>query len=596
MPSTTSPGTAILRRAVARNGRRLWTGTALAGVYQLCAALIPILIGVVVDQAVGTGDVTALLIWISVLALLFLVLTVTYRFGARQLQRAIAEEGHRLRVEVAAKILHPRGLRTDRHAGELLAVSTSDADLTSYVLDHIPRISSSLIAATVSAVTLLLISRPLGLIVLIATPIVLAILNLTAPLIARRVADQQEQSGKATSLATDLVTGLRPLRGIGAQDAAADRYRVVSRRSLDATLRAARTQNAYLSASTTLSTLLAGGIAIAAGWFALTGRITVGQFITVIGSAQFLIEPFGVLAVVPSWFAAARAAADRVASVTGAGLILPGGTASAAAAGPISPDHASVTGAGPISPDGVSVAGAGPGGARCDLRLAGVTYGSLAGLDLHVRPGELVGVVAHRPADAEALVRLLAMPDGYDGDIALGGVRLETLDRSAARALLHVEPHRTDLFTGTLAANIDPHDAGAERRAAAVRAAAADEVAGLHPDGLDAPVTERGSNLSGGQRQRIALARALLAGPPLLVLHDPTTAVDAVTEHAIAGGIRALRHGPDAGLGTVVITSSPALLAVTDRVVVIGDGAVVAEGTHAELSAGDDTYRRTVLR
>ncbi|MEU4563176.1 ABC transporter ATP-binding protein [Actinoplanes sp. NPDC023936] len=557
-----SPGTAILRRAVARNGKRLWTGTALAGVYQFCAALIPILIGVIVDRAVGTGDVVALVTWIAILALLFLVLTLTYRFGARQLQRAIAEEGHRLRVEVAAKILHPRGLRTDRHTGDLLTVSTSDADLTSYVLDHIPRITSSLVAATVSAGTLLLISRPLGLIVLVATPVVLAVLNLTAPLIARRVADQQEQSGRATSLATDLVTGLRPLRGIGAQDAAAERYRVVSRRSLAATVRAARTQNAYLSVSTTLSTLLAGGIAIAAGWFALTGRITIGEFITVIGSAQFLIEPFGVLAVVPSWFAASRAAANRVASVTEAGLVLPDGAAE-------------------------------PAGTRCELRLSGVTAGSLAGLDLHVRSGEFVGVVARRPADAETLVRLLTLPQGYGGDILLGDQRLESVDRSHARRLLHVEPHRTDLFTGTLASNIDIRGEGGERLTEALRAAAADEVAAA---GLDAPISERGANLSGGQRQRVALARALLARPPLLVLHDPTTAVDAMTEHAIAGGIRALRHGPDAGYGTVVITSSPALLAVTDRVVVIGDGTVVAEGSHAELSAADESYRRTVLR
>jgi putative ABC transport system ATP-binding protein len=271
-----------------------------------------------------------------------------------------------------------------------------------------------------------------------------------------------------------------------------------------------------------------------------------------------------VLAVVPSWTAAARAAADRVASVTQAGMVLPAGASA-------------------------------PPAERCDLRLSGVTHGPLGGLDLHVRPGEFVGVVAHRPADAEALVELLSVPDGYDGDVLLGGERLDAVDRGRARRLLHVEPHQTDLFTGTLASNIDIH-ASARGLDEVLRAAAADEVAQLHPDGLDAPVTERGTNLSGGQRQRVALARALLARPPLLVLHDPTTAVDAVTEQAIADGIRALRHGPGAGFGTVVITSSPALLAAADRVVVIGDGTVTAEGTHAALTAADETYRRAVLR
>ncbi|KWV34031.1 ABC transporter ATP-binding protein [Micromonospora rifamycinica] len=562
--SKVSAGTPILRRAVVRNGRRLWTGTALAGVYQLCAALVPILVGVIVDRGVATGDLTALLRWITTLAAVYLVLAVTYRFGARQLQRAIAEEGHQLRVELAARILDPRVLRTGRHTGDLLSVTTTDAEYTSYLLDHIPRITSALVAVTVSAVALLLISPPLGLTVLVAIPTVLAVLNRTAPLIARRVREQQDQAGRATALATDLVTGLRPLRGIGAQEAGAGRYRRVSRHALAATVRASRTQNVYLGASTMLSTLLAGVIALVAGWFALTGRITVGQFVTVIGSAQFLVEPFGVLAVVPSWTAAARAAADRVAAVLHAGVVLPPGAAA-------------------------------PGGGGNELRLADVTYGPLAGLHLRLRSGEFVGVVARRPADAEALARLLAVPDAYVGDVLLDGERLEAVDRDRARRVLHSEPHRTDLFTGTLAANLARADDDGERLAGALRAAAADEVARLHPDGLGMPVTERGANLSGGQRQRVALARALLAGPPLLVLHDPTTAVDAVTERAIADGIRALRHGPDAGFGTLVITSSPTLLAATDRVVFIVDGAVAAEGPHAELVSHDD-YRRTVLR
>jgi len=117
-----------------------------------------------------------------------------------------------------------------------------------------------------------------------------------------------------------------------------------------------------------------------------------------------------------------------------------------------------------------------------------------------------------------------------------------------------------------------------------------------HPDGLDHAIAERGSALSGGQRQRLALARALLAEPRLLVLHDPTTAVDAVTEHAIARGIRDLRHRPGSTLGTLIVTTSPALLAVTDRVVVLRDGEIVATGTHASLAAVDPGYRAAVLR
>ncbi len=120
-------------------------------------------------------------------------------------------------------------------------------------------------------------------------------------------------------------------------------------------------------------------------------------------------------------------------------------------------------------------------------------------------------------------------------------------------------------------------------------ASAADEVADTLPDG--AVLTERGRSLSGGQRQRVALARALAADPAVLVLHDPTTAVDAATEARIAGRLRAVR----AGRTTVLVTTSPALLATTDRVVMLIHGTIAAQGTHTELVGSSLAYREAVL-
>ncbi len=118
------------------------------------------------------------------------------------------------------------------------------------------------------------------------------------------------------------------------------------------------------------------------------------------------------------------------------------------------------------------------------------------------------------------------------------------------------------------------------------------DVVALHPDGLDHPVRDRGANLSGGQRQRLSLARALAADTEVLVLRDPTTAVDAVTEQLIARNVAALRRGRT----TLVITSSPALLDVADRVLVLDDGVVTAEDTHRNLLATDEGYCRAVAR
>jgi len=130
-----------------------------------------------------------------------------------------------------------------------------------------------------------------------------------------------------------------------------------------------------------------------------------------------------------------------------------------------------------------------------------------------------------------------------------------------------VAPHHPELFSGTIRENIVLSEKPGELNGV-LSASAAEDVVAAHPDGLNHAIAERGSALSGGQRQRLALARALLAGPRLLVLHDPTTAVDAVTEHAIAKGVKAMR----AGLTTVVVTNSPALLAAADRVVVLDAG------------------------
>jgi putative ABC transport system ATP-binding protein len=564
-------GSRVLLDGIRRNRRWLTAGSAMYGGHQICEALVPVVIGVIIDRAVATGDAGALVLWVAVLAVLFVVLSLMWRFGARLLTYAEAGEGCTLRVEVAGKILQPRGIRTDLRSGELLTISSSDADNASYLLDYIPRIVASVTATAVCAITLLVINVPLGLAVVLGTPLVLVFLHLGTPLITRRIQHQQESAGEAASVATDLVSGLRPLRGIGAQDAATQRYRDVSRRSLRATLRAARTQRGFEGISATISNLLAAGIAIAAGLLALDGALSIGQFVTVIGLAQFLVEPLVQLTVVPSWVAEARASANRVALVLSAP---------------------------PLVPEGRRTLDAPPHG----LDVVDLHYGSIDGLDLSVRPGELVGVVAPQAADAEALVTALSgqvSPEDYRGTIAVGGVDLATVEHREARAALLVEPHNTDIFTGTVGSNILVGDAPAGDPAfldRALRASAAEDVVSTQAGGLDTAVSERGASLSGGQRQRVALARALFARPPVLVLHDPTTAVDSVTEHAIARGLSQLRHGPGQMFTTVLVTCSPILLATADRIVMIEGGAVRATGSHDELVDRDGEYRKAVLR
>ncbi|CAN5761193.1 ABC transporter ATP-binding protein [soil metagenome] len=567
--STTAPdgelvqwtGPAILRRTVTRNMRWLAPGSGLIAAHQLCEVSVPVLIGIIVDRAVATGSVSAIVLWISVLAALFLLLTVVYRFGARLLMFAIARESHLLRIELSRKILDPLGIRTGFQVGELLSISSTDADETSFVLDYVPRVTGAVVATIACGVVLLTIDLPLGLMVLIGVPLVVAGLQLTAPIIARRVEEQQSRVGRATALATDLISGHRPLAGIGAQANASARYRVASRRSLTAALRAARIQSVHAGAAAAAGALAAMAIAVAAAYFAINGSLSVGELITVIGLAQFLIEPFSLLAIVPSWVAEARGSANRVATVLSSSTRHPSRALSSA----------------PASAPGEAL----------------TVTADLTGMTLSAAPGEFVAVLAGNPRDAGALVELLSGHVRDTGSVRVGGREVGDIPQGERHTKLLVEHHNSDLFSGTLSSNlgVDTDDAAVH---AALEASCAMDVVNLHTDGLAHPVVERGASLSGGQRQRWTLARALVTDPDVLVLHDPTTAVDAVTEQAIADGIRRLRR--DNGRTTIVFTSSPALLAAADRVLLVVDGTVHREGTHHQLVDSHADYRELVTR
>lgn len=549
-----TPG-ALLRRTLRRQRRRLAGSIALITLWQVCEAAVPVLIGVVIDRAVATGDVERLLLWGAVLCVHFTVLSLAYRFGARIGFRAGQEESHLLRTEVSAHVLSSRGARVDRLPGDVLAVATGDADMVAQVIDQVTFTVAGIAGLVVSAVVLATIDPLVAVVVLVGVPIVLVCTQVLAPRLAHRAHERQEAIGRATGLATDLVRGLRPLKGIGAERTAHSRYQVQSREAMGASIAAARWEGLLYGVTQTLSVAFLAVVALVAGKRALDGDMSIGELIAVVGLAQFVAEPMGMIAYLVAKLARSRASARRIVGLLAAPPLVEVGSRTAT----------------------------GPAG----LTLESVSEGSLQAVTIEVGPGETVALVAEDPADAGSLMHLLRGEGSpADGRLLVSGVPLTELTIDEAQRLLVVAEHHVDLFEGTLLSNIDPASRLDEGRFAAVLAASA------AADLPDEPVTVNGMTLSGGQRQRLGLARALAADPPVLVLHDPTTAVDAVTEQRIAEGIDAVRRADGA---TLVLTSSPALLARADRVVHLVGGEVVAVGTHVELSSGED-YRTAVLR
>ncbi|WP_218042001.1 ABC transporter ATP-binding protein [Streptomyces abyssomicinicus] len=554
---------AVFAASLRRHRGRLSVGWLLLALHQAAEAAVPIAIGLIIDRAVATGDLTALSWSVAALAVLFTVLTLAYRFGSRQGVTSLEREAHLLRVEVAHAALDPRGRRTGLRTGELLAVASSDTQRTSLVIRAVSLAIAAVTAIVVSSVALLVIDVPLGLGVLAGVTLSVFLNGRVGPRLTRHSAALQQATGHVTAMAADLLGGLRTLRGIGARSAASDRYRATGQEALRAGLRAATTTGLHQGVTAAVSGLFLAGVAAFAGWSALTGRLTVGQLVTVVGLAQFIAEPLRTLGFCGQMAAGARASARRWAgAVDAAPETFPGTRA---------------------TPPG-----------QADLMLRDVVHRSLDGLELHAPHGALTAVVTHDPRDADALLAVVSgQAAGHGGEVLIGGVPAAELSLDARRSTVLVEQHDVALFEGSLRANLTAGAGhGDAAIARAVTAAAADDIVSQLPAGLEHQVTERGGSLSGGQRQRIGLARALLAAPPVLVLHEPTTAVDAVTEEAIASRLAAHRRGHC----TVVITSSPAVLARADRVVVIEDGRVARTGTHAQLAASDPAYQKAVLR
>jgi len=545
----------LLRSAVAGQRGLITASACLYMSWQACEALVPVAIGVIIDRAVENGDGAAILVSLGALAALFVLLSLSFRFAFRLSTRAAQRSAHELRVSVADAVLDPRRAPTSgRHTGELLSIASSDADKVGRFSALLPRTCGAVVSVLVTAAALLRVSAPLGLLVLAGAPALLGAMQLLGAPLERRAGHEQSQAAHAAGLATDFVAGLRVLKGIGAAPAAANRYRAASAASLRATVRAAQAEAGYDAVTLLLTMAFLAAVALVGGRFAAEGRISIGDLVAAVGLAQFLLGPLAQLSSTGATVARARASARRVAGVLTA-----------------TPRRESSE----TLPDG-----------------PGVLTVTERELRLTVHPGEILGVVASH-ADADRLVRLLADAEyAPDGDVHVDGAAVHTLAPEVAREALLVARPDARLFGGSVAENVRAGlpDGAAERLEPALAAADADQVIATLPDGVNTVLSERGNSLSGGQRQRLLLARALMADPRVLVLHDPTTAVDSATEARIAAGLRAQRTART----TLIVASSPALLAVCDRVVLLRDGRIAAEGEHSTL-AGRLDYQDLVF-
>ncbi|MBV1939270.1 ABC transporter ATP-binding protein/permease [Streptomyces sp. BV286] len=449
-------------------------------------------------------------------------------------------------------------------AGEIVAVSTGDVEKIGWFVEAVSRFTAAAVTIVLVCAALVVYQPALGVVVAVGVPVLaLSVLPLL-PRATRRADFQREKAGHATELASDTVAGLRVLRGIGGEELFLDRYRRASQEVRHAAVRSAR----MWSLISAIQVLLPGILLIAVVWhgvnLAREGRVTVGEMVTVYSAVMILSYPLRHFEEIAMAYSFSRPSAQRAARV-------------------LSLERAT---------DGE--------GSREAVVPTGDLYDPATGL---LAPaGRLTAVVCGNPDAAGELAERLGGHTAVSSNLPsalVGGVPLDELPLDSARSAVLVQDKDPVLLSGTLRELLDVPASGDVSPEEALSAAQCGDVLDALAQGaldaddpMDARVTERGRSLSGGQRQRLALARSLITAPGVLVLDEPTSAVDSHTEARIADGIRSLRQGRT----TVVFTSSPLLLDHADRVVLVHEGEVAAVGMHRELLHSEPRYRAVVTR
>ncbi|HEX8972971.1 ABC transporter ATP-binding protein [Oryzihumus sp.] len=540
--------------------RTLLCGICFGVVWMVSQALLPLAVSRGIDQGIIGDDTSRLLLWGGVILLLGAI-----GAGAGAARHRFAVENWLRSSFRSVQLIGYKGADTGEAlprtmpTGEVVATVASDSMRLGGLYDVTARFAGAIVSYVVVAVVLLGTSRPLGLLVLLGVPVLVASLSFILRPLQKRQAAQREESGRLTTLGADTVAGLRVLRGIGGEQTFLRRYEAQSQQVRRVGVNVAGVQAALDAAQV----LLPGVFVVLVTWlgarFALEGTITPGDLVAFYGYSAFLVIPLRT----------ATEFADRATrAVIGARKII--------RVLSVEPDHTDPA----------------PGGATVPEPAAGATLVDPTS-GVSIEPGTLTAVVTARPEESSALADRLGRFGHTRTHARLDGVPLADLPLAAVRRRIVVSETDPRLFTGTLRDELDPrghHDDAAIL--AALSVASGEDVLEALPDGLDSEVEERGRSFSGGQRQRLALTRALLTGADTLVLVEPTSAVDAHTEARIAGRLARAR----AGRTTVVMTASPLVLDQADRVVFLEHGTAVASGTHRELMASCTAYRDTVVR
>lgn len=566
-------GWLLLWSSIKEEWRFILVGQIVALGWSIGRIAIPLLVQLGIDRGIEQGG--SLWLWSLLIVAAGLVSSVSLglrRYLAFRNARLIET---RLRDRVFAHLQRLHFSFHDANAtGDLMTRANTDLQNFQDVITMIPLTTGQLVLVSGAVVIMVVINPVLALLALASLPLVNVLGRRFAQKLHPAIMGVQFEAAQLATVVEETVAGVRVVKGFGAEDLRAEALRVEAEELRAESLTASMVRSRYLPALELVPNI--GLIAVLAygGHLVLEGEMTIGALISFNIYVMLLIQPLRSMGTTVAEAQRAAAAGVRISHLLAVAPRI------VAPVNPVElPDDEPL---GRVEFDDV-----------CFAYPSQSNQAVLRNVSLTIEPGESVALVGPTGSGKTTIASLL--PRFYDvdsGSIRLDGVEIERLDPRRLRRSIGIVFEETFLFQATVGENIafaNPTASTADIHHAAVLAGA-DEFISRLPAGYGTVVGERGLSLSGGQRQRLAIARAILADPRVLILDDATSAVDPTKEHEIRDALGVAMRSRT----TIVIAHRPATIALADRVVLIDDGVIVAQGTHTELLAGNERYRQVL--